>query len=770
MTSLLDSSLSLNVSGVSGSLGSSIGLTSSLNRVGVGTEPQEGLLLLLGLGLVLDHLDLELTAGNLRLALGLVASGGLLGLGGDLDGQLHGALKGLTSTLVSGLDGLNINVGDDQVVGIKAEGGAGLSGGLVDTKDSSTNDVSRSTMEGIKSGGGNSSTNTRSNGLASTTNEIGDSKQLGTVLSRVTVNVKVPVVSQLQHQTSVIGGLHGDLIGHKVRTKEKAQSLESSLNLGGVSRESQDSELLISAQQNKIGSKGDTSLLFFVIVNLDSRVVRGTVGDNTVGITSTRSTSSRVVARITLLLEEVFDSLRKRLLPQDFVRLQHGGDTHNGTDGTRLQITNVDTLVFVQRNNLSPLDNLDFGSRDVVTRTRDHPLLSRKSLHITILEAFQSREKKCFLLGQHVDALHTTLQTFSGVQKEGNLSLSEFSLSDLVVPVLVDRVQHNTVLAVVQRGEVNFGVELFANVGDVNLSHLSSNQPGLSSLSLLSIGILEASLGIQTNSLGVSQDMSGNKTDLDFINRRKVRTNRLDQPFFTSNTSTSFTVNAVAFGTNAESTVLSNGLSLDERTLSNFNTRNVGSRSTEEPFFTSGFGNLVLSVNNLKVTNGSEMKGFSFVDNSEGGLFDNLLARVQRERLVENRRVSDTVERLTFETKADLLVSMSKFEVAVFIENRGTIFSTNNRVQNLNIVTRRDVDHLVRTRNNFLMFFSSVSSRTTNNRSDKSVVVQGVNVLVRLDPKHIGVGRRARHLELFLCVILFTNFYKHFTSLQKRRK
>ena len=70
----------------------------------------------LRLGLPADRLPLELPARDLLEARRVVARLGLLRLGRDLDGELDGLLEAVARLGVGRLDGLDVDVGDDEVV------------------------------------------------------------------------------------------------------------------------------------------------------------------------------------------------------------------------------------------------------------------------------------------------------------------------------------------------------------------------------------------------------------------------------------------------------------------------------------------------------------------------------------------------------------------------------------------------------------------------------------------------------------------------------
>lgn len=78
----------------------------------------------LSFGLVGDPLPLQLPPGLLLQTLGLVSRRCLLGVGGDLDGQLDALLQGVPRPLVHRLHRLDVYTADHQVVLAEAEAGS----------------------------------------------------------------------------------------------------------------------------------------------------------------------------------------------------------------------------------------------------------------------------------------------------------------------------------------------------------------------------------------------------------------------------------------------------------------------------------------------------------------------------------------------------------------------------------------------------------------------------------------------------------------------
>ena len=102
-----------------------------------------------------------------------MSGSGFLRLGGNLNSQLDGDLQGVTSALIDRLDGLNIDVVDDQVVGREVEAVLDLSV-VISTEDGRADDLSRVLVEVIEGLLGNSTSDARGDSLASITNKVGN--------------------------------------------------------------------------------------------------------------------------------------------------------------------------------------------------------------------------------------------------------------------------------------------------------------------------------------------------------------------------------------------------------------------------------------------------------------------------------------------------------------------------------------------------------------------------------------------------------------------
>ena len=102
-----------------------------------------------------------------------------------------------------------------------------------------------------------------------------------------------PVVRELQLQSSVVGGFYGDDVGAEVGSEEKAKSLNCVRLLWLASRETQLGELFVWFEHNHVRSEDNPGLLLFVVIDLDTCVVRNAEGDDPGLVTLDASAWSR---------------------------------------------------------------------------------------------------------------------------------------------------------------------------------------------------------------------------------------------------------------------------------------------------------------------------------------------------------------------------------------------------------------------------------------------------------------------------------------------
>jgi hypothetical protein len=169
----------------------------------------------------------------------------------------------------------------------------------------------------------------------------------------------------------VIGGLYDDKISHEVRAEEEGKGFDDVGFFGDFTREGDDGELFVGAEHDEVRAEANASGFGFVVVDLDSRVVRGAVGDYAERISFGGSSSG-----LAILLKSIFHSRGEVLCPSFFIRLKHVGGSSNSSDTTSLDISDIDTFVLIKRSGSSFFKDLNSDRRNIVAWTVDHPSVS----------------------------------------------------------------------------------------------------------------------------------------------------------------------------------------------------------------------------------------------------------------------------------------------------------------------------------------------------------------------------------------------------------
>jgi hypothetical protein len=633
--SLLDGSLTFNEGGLSAGLCLSGGLTGRLDGGALGLKGQELLLRLLSLSLVNDLLALEATTSLLFTTLGLVTGSGLLRLGGDLDSELNRLLQGVTSTLINRLDGLDINVGDDKVVCGEDKLVHDLAAILALAKNSATDDGGRVLVERIEGVGGNGTTDTRGKSLASISDEVRNLEETLRVLL-LAREIKVPVVGDLEGQTGVIGSLNNNDVGHEVRTQKESEGLDNVRTLGNITRERHNGELLIRTQHNKLGTENSAGLLGLVIVDLNSGVVWSAEGNDTSLVTLLSRGSSGLFLAVAggLASQQLLDDLRELLLPELLVGLQHVGLRGNGANLTSLEVTDIDTLVLIERDGTATLQDFDLNWRNIVAGTIDHPTITGLTSNLTIGEGLTSTKEDSLLGVQDVNVLNTGLKTLTRQQEERSLTLAKLALAHLNLAV-DDGVNNNAILTRVEGGQLDLTNDLLINIRDVSFSLLQSDQPLLTGLAQLAENVVERLQGLQMQSLLVGQDISIGGLNNLFVDIRKVGTSVADEPFLTSLADSGALVLELLAAAQTESLVGLNDDGANNFDNLNFNARNISSRALEKPLVTGNAGGVILG----EIADGAEAEGcIGGNDLERADLAIKFLTRVQREGILKHRK------------------------------------------------------------------------------------------------------------------------------------
>lgn len=117
----------------------------------------------------------------------------------------------------------------------------------------------------------------------------------------------MPVVGELQRETSVIRRFDDDDVGHEVRTEQQAERA----NLAGLfrhaARQRENGKLLFGRQHDELGTEHDASDVTLVVVHLHRRVVWRSVRHN-----ARRITRSKLNTTIISTLTKNICEIRKK--------------------------------------------------------------------------------------------------------------------------------------------------------------------------------------------------------------------------------------------------------------------------------------------------------------------------------------------------------------------------------------------------------------------------------------------------------------------------
>jgi len=355
------------------------------------------------------------------------------------------------------------------------------------------------------------------------------------------------------------------------------------------------------------------------------------------------------------VLEKAFGNSRAFLLPQLLVRGKHVGLTGNSSYATGFDVTDVDTFVFIERDRSSLLEDFDLDRWDVVSRSEDHPPVTRLSGLLSFRVGLTSAKQESFFAVEDIDVLGSaSLEPLSRAKKERGFSLSQFSLSELVAAVLVNRVQNDAELTSSESSDGDFTNNTLVYVGDVGGGVSMSDEPLLTNVSLHLTNIHEGFEGFEVESF-----LGGENVCLDgfsdfFVNIGKISTRYTHKPLFAS----------LARSTRTTSTETKCLVRLNDNCANNFNNLDlhawdVGTRTFEQP--------LVTSLLVLEITDSSKAKGGVRCHYLKWGNFAvKSFARVQGKGFIN--------------LDSNLFVSMSKGVRTVVVNEDFIIVIANDRV------------------------------------------------------------------------------------------
>ena len=148
-------------------------------------------------------MSLEATARLLLQPLGLVLGGGLLRIGRDLDGELHRLLERVARALVDGLDRLDVDARQVEVVHGEAELLADLLV-LVEAEHGGPDYGGRVLVEVVEVDGGDGAADAAGDGLAGVADKVGHAEDRAHVGRVGGVVLEVPVERDLEKGCLVV--------------------------------------------------------------------------------------------------------------------------------------------------------------------------------------------------------------------------------------------------------------------------------------------------------------------------------------------------------------------------------------------------------------------------------------------------------------------------------------------------------------------------------------------------------------------------------------
>jgi len=188
----------------------------------------------------------------------------------------------------------------------------------------------------------------------------------------------------------------------------------------------------------------------------------------------TRLTTSVLVVLVarSLTLKQGFHVSVQRLCPELFVGLEHVALTDDSADLTGGHITDVDTLVLIERDHLASLQDFKLDVGDEITRAVDHPsVTSAVSLAIRALlsgHGLSCKHEQCLTFAENIHILNTMLHALSRVKEEAALTLAQLAGTKAVETSLgIAWVKNNAELTVGESLDVDDATDGLADVRNV---------------------------------------------------------------------------------------------------------------------------------------------------------------------------------------------------------------------------------------------------------------------------------------------------------------
>jgi len=278
----------------------------------------------------------------------------------------------------------------------------------------------------------------------------------------------------------------------------------------------------------------------------------------------------------------------------------------------------------------------------------------------------------------------------------------------------INGIQDHSVLARVKGGHGDFTDDDLIDVRDVLLGLSEGDEPFLSGFPLDVVLVGEGPAGTELEGFLVVQDNGGLGLDDFFVDVGDVGTFLADDPFFASLSLSLGGIDELLLGSQAEGLVRTDDGGAHDFDDLDFDAGDVGGGSGEEPFVSGS--ELLFAL--LEIAKGTEFEGGEGGDDLEGGDF-----------AVEGF-AGEEGEWFLFKT--DFFVSVSKFDLAVLIENRLSFVISLNRIANNTIMTRRNDNHRRLLQDHSLMVHHRERLRTRLDSRDVRIVIQDMNIIERL--------------------------------------
>jgi len=198
---------------------------------------------------------------------------GLSRFGGHVHGHGNGSLQVSLDLLVDWLRRFDINGGDEQVVVGETNHGVELIlvlRFLVSTEDTSLDDVLGVFLEIFKGLTRDGTSDSRSDVLTAVSNEIANAEKFVNLIIVGSIDLEVPVVTELEREFGVIGSFNLDDISHEIWTELHGKGLDLTFDFWCSTRELDESELLVWFEEDETWAENDLFFTGLVIVQLNS--------------------------------------------------------------------------------------------------------------------------------------------------------------------------------------------------------------------------------------------------------------------------------------------------------------------------------------------------------------------------------------------------------------------------------------------------------------------------------------------------------------------